>query len=210
MDSLHHRGESVSGARSTRNEVLRTIVFLLVHTHDNGLGVVLGRGRVDDLLGTSINDRLGLLLGEEDPGGLAHVVGSKGTPADFLGVTATGGLDLVSVKDKEVSIDLDSGLGDSVDGIVLVLVGHVVGGGGSGVDSVDSASLVFGHDTSYETSNTSETVDTHAGSFHLHGDTIGGRAEAGSVEGGGGESSGGSGKDGGNGELHDCSKVTRL
>jgi len=137
MDGLDHRGKSVGGTGSTGDEVLRTIVLVGVNTHNNGLGVILGRSRVDNLLGTSIKDGLSRLLGEEDSGGLADVVGSEGTPADLLGVTAAGSLDLLSVKNKEVSIDLDSSLGDSVDGIVLVLVGHVIGGGGSGVDGVE-------------------------------------------------------------------------
>ena len=102
VDGLDHRGKSVGGARGARDEVLRAVVFLSVDTHDNGLGVILGRGGVDDLLGTTVDDRLGGLLGEEDTGGLADVVGSEGAPSDLLGVTASGGLDLLSVEDKEV------------------------------------------------------------------------------------------------------------
>ena len=136
MDSLDHGSKSVSGARSARDEVLTSVVRFLVDTHDNRQGVILGRGRVDDLLGATIDDGLGLLLGEEDTSGLADVVGTEGTPADFLGVTAAGGLDLLSVKDEEVTINLNSLLGLSVDGVVLVLVGHVVRGGRSSVDGV--------------------------------------------------------------------------
>ena len=200
MDGLDHRGKSVGGTGSTGDEVLGSIILVLVNTHDNGLGVILGRGRVDNLLGTSINDRLGLLLGEEDSGGLADVVSSEGTPANLLRVTAAGSLDLLSVKNKEVSIDLDSSLGDSVDGIVLVLVGHVIGGGRSGVDGVELDVIVFHHDTGDKTSDTSESVNSHTGG-HGHGGSVGGGLEGGSREGVGvGRASGDKGK--GGGELH--------
>ena len=124
VDGLHHRGEAVGGAGRARDEVLGPVVLTLVDAHDDGLGVVLGGGRVDDLLGASVEDGLGSRLGEEDSGRLADVVGAEGTPADLLGVAAAGGLDLLAVEDKEVAIDLDGSLGDAVDGVVLVLVGH--------------------------------------------------------------------------------------
>ena len=41
------------------------------------MGVVLSGGRVDYLLGSAVDDGLGLLLGEEDSGGLADVVGTE-------------------------------------------------------------------------------------------------------------------------------------
>mmetsp|Transcript_17365 Transcript_17365/g.31439 ORF Transcript_17365/g.31439 Transcript_17365/m.31439 type:complete len:222 (-) Transcript_17365:71-736(-) len=201
MDGLDHRGKSVGGTGRTGDEVLGSIVLTLVDTHDNGLGVILGRGRVDDLLGTSIDDGLGGLLGEEDAGGFADVVGSEGTPANFLGVAAAGGLDLLAVQDKEVSIDLDSSLGNTVDGIILVLVGHVVGGGRSGVDGAELDVIVFHHDTGYKTSDTSESVNTHTGG-HGHGGSIGGGLEGSTREGvGGGRASGEESK--GGRKLHD-------
>ena len=175
VDSLDHGCKTVGGTGRTRDEVLTSIVLFCVDTHDNGQGVILGRRRVDDLLGTSINDGLSLLLGEEDTGGFADVVSVEGTPTDFLRVTASGSLDFLSSEDQEISIDLDGLLGLSVDGVVLVLVGHVVGGGRSSVDGVHLAFLVFHHDTGYKTSDTSETVDTHAGGSHGHGVRVGGR-----------------------------------
>lgn len=182
VDGLDHGGKTVGSAGSAGDEILRSVVFLLVDTHDDGLGVILGRGGVDDLLGTSINDGLGLLLGEENTSGLADVVSTEGTPADFLGVTASGGLDFLSIEDEEVSVNLNSLLGLSVDGVVLVLVGHVVRGGRTGVDTVQGNVLVLHHDTGDETSDTSETVDSHTGG-HLQGrvvtDTL---AEGGSSE----------------------------
>mmetsp|Transcript_24226 Transcript_24226/g.46407 ORF Transcript_24226/g.46407 Transcript_24226/m.46407 type:complete len:222 (-) Transcript_24226:33-698(-) len=200
IDALDHGGKSVGGAGCARDEVLGTVVLVGVDTHDNSLGVILSGGRVDDLLGTSIEDGLGTLLGEEDAGRFADVVSSEGTPANLFGVAAAGGLDLLSVQDEEISINLNGSLGDAMDGIVLVLVGHVVGGGRSGVDSVKLDVVILHHDTGHETSDTSESVDSHAGS-HGHGGSIGGGLKGGSREGVGvGGASGGEGK--GSGELH--------
>ena len=181
VDGLDHGGKSVGGARRAGDEVLGSIVLLGVDTHDNGLGVILGGGGVDNLLGASIDDGLGRLLGEEDTGGLADVVSVEGTPADLLGVAAAGSLDLLAVEDKEVSIDLDGTLGDSVDGVVLVLVGHVIGGGGTGVDSIALNGVVIHHDTGDKTADTAESVDSHAGG-HVHGGTVGGGGKGGSRE----------------------------
>ena len=182
VDGLDHRGKSIGCARSTRDEVFGSIVFGFVDTHDNSLGVILGRGRVDDLLGTSIKDGLGRFLGEEDSGGLANVVSTEGTPTDFLRITASGGLDLLSVKDKEVSVNFDGLLGLSVDGIVLVLVRHVFGGGRSGVDGLELASIIFHHDTGDKTSDTSESVNSHTGGGHGHLGIVGGGLEGKSRE----------------------------
>mmetsp|Transcript_4289 Transcript_4289/g.4790 ORF Transcript_4289/g.4790 Transcript_4289/m.4790 type:complete len:304 (+) Transcript_4289:309-1220(+) len=204
VDGLNHRGKTVGGTGSTGDEVLRSIVRFLVDTHDNGLGIILGGGRVDDLLGTSIDDGLGGLLGEEDTGGLANVVSSEGTPADLLRVTATRSQDLVSVEDKVISIDFDGLLGLSVDGIVFVLVSHVIRGGGTGVDGLEFALFVLHHDTGHKTSDTSETVHTHTGG-HGHGGIVGDRSlkggarETGAREGRGGANNG---KKSGGRKLH--------
>ena len=181
VDGLDHGGETVGGARGARDEVLGAIVGLVVDADDNGEGVVLGGGGVDDLLGATVDDGLGLLLGEEDAGRLADVVSVEGTPADLLGVAAAGGLDLLAVEDKEVAVDLDGSLGDAVDGVVLVLVGHVVGGGGTGVDGVEVGRIVIHDDAGDETADTAETVDAHAGG-HGGGGTVGGGLQGGAGE----------------------------
>ena len=181
VDGLDHGGETVGGARGARDEVLGAIVGLVVDADDNGEGVILGGGGVDDLLGATVDDGLGLLLGEEDAGGLADVVSVEGTPADLLGVAAAGGLDLLAVEDKEVAVDLDGSLGDAVDGVVLVLVGHVVGGGGTGVDGVEVSVIVIHDDAGDETADTAETVDAHAGG-HGGGGTVGGGLQGGAGE----------------------------
>merc|ERR1719163_1491218 len=67
-------GMTVGGARRARHVVGLALVVLGVDTHDNGEGVVLGGGGEDHLLHASVSVGLGLLLGEEHPGGLAKVL----------------------------------------------------------------------------------------------------------------------------------------
>merc|ERR1719287_261671 len=98
VDGLDHGGEAVGGAGRAGHEVLAAVVLVGVDAHDDGLGVVLSGGRVDNLLGAAVQNGLGLPLGEEDAGGLADVVGPEGAPADLLGVAAAGGLDLLPVE----------------------------------------------------------------------------------------------------------------
>ena len=54
----------------------RGFILVGVGAHDEDLGVLLGVGLGDDLLGAAVEDGLGGLLGEEDAGGLADVVGA--------------------------------------------------------------------------------------------------------------------------------------
>mmetsp|Transcript_80283 Transcript_80283/g.215182 ORF Transcript_80283/g.215182 Transcript_80283/m.215182 type:complete len:203 (-) Transcript_80283:22-630(-) len=171
MDGLDHGGKSIGGARCTRDEILRSIILALIHTHNNGLGIILSRGRVDDLLGTSINDSLGFLLGEEDASRLAHIFSSLGSPANFRRITTPGGGDLLAVDHKEVTINLDSSLGNTVDGIIFVLVSHVISGGGTSIDSVTFNIGIVHHNTGHKTSDTSKTVNTHAGGHGKFGIT---------------------------------------
>ena len=68
------------------------LVLLLIDTYDNGLGVVIGKDIVNDLLGAFVNGGLGSLLGEDPTSGITDIVLSKGTPPGLLGVAATGGV----------------------------------------------------------------------------------------------------------------------
>mmetsp|Transcript_11498 Transcript_11498/g.23557 ORF Transcript_11498/g.23557 Transcript_11498/m.23557 type:complete len:384 (+) Transcript_11498:78-1229(+) len=185
IDALDHRGKSVGGAGSAGDEVLGSVVLVLVDAHDDGLGIVLGGGGVDDLLGATVKDALGLFLGEEDSGGLADVVSTELSPSSLGRVPAPGGGDLLAVDDKEVTLSLDGSIELSVDGVVLELVGHVVGGGTSGVDGIEVALSIVSNDTGHKTANAAESVDSHAGGL----EGSGGRGSRG---GRGGESSSGS------------------
>ena len=82
-------------------------------------------------------------LGEEDAGRLADVVSAEGAPPGLVGVTAA-------------------------DGVVLVLVGHAVGGGRPGVGGIELDVAVLHHDTVDETADARsahprETLGPHRG-----------------------------------------------
>ena len=57
-----------------------------------------------------------------------------------------GGLDALSVDDHVIAVNLKRTAPATVDGIVLELVGHVVGGG-TGVDDLEVAAGIVNHDT---------------------------------------------------------------
>ena len=98
------------------------VILVGVDTHDNDLGVVLGGGRGDNLLGAAVDDGLDGLLGKEDAGRIADAVSAEGASPGLVGVT-------------------------SADGVLLVLVGHAVGCGQPSVDSVELDVVVLHHDT---------------------------------------------------------------
>ena len=111
-NTAYHGPEAVGVTRRARDKVLAAVVLVGVEVHDDDLGVVLGRGQVDDLLGVAADDGLGGLLGEKDAGGLTDEVSAKGAPPNLIGVAAAGGLDLLVVEDN-------GALGNAVDGVVL-------------------------------------------------------------------------------------------
>merc|ERR1719231_857256 len=58
VDGLYHGGKTVGGTRGTGDKLHVGSVLVLVNTHNNGWGVVLGRGREDDFLDTRVDVRL--------------------------------------------------------------------------------------------------------------------------------------------------------
>ena len=74
MNGLDHRRKAVCRARRARDEVLGAVVLVGVHSHYDGLGIVLGGGGINYLPHPTVKDALGLLLGEEYPRGFADKV----------------------------------------------------------------------------------------------------------------------------------------
>lgn len=183
VDSLHHRGKAVGGARGARHVGHIGGVVILVDAHDDGGGVILGGGREDDLLHAGVDVGLGGICGKEDAGGLAQVVDAEIAPSDLLRLAGVGGLDSLSVDDHVITVNLKRSAPTAVDGVVLELVSHVLSSG-TGVDSLKVGAIVLDHNTGYETTDTAETIDTHVIS---HGGLAGGgaasRSEGGSHSG---------------------------
>lgn len=121
VDDLHGRGEPVGGAGRARYEVHGRVVRLGVDAHHDGVGVVLGRGGEDDLLGAGLQVGLDLLLGEEGAGGLADVLGAGGREGDLLRVAGVGGGHALAVEDEVHAVNLHGAGEASVDRVVLEL-----------------------------------------------------------------------------------------
>ena len=79
----------------------------MVDSNDEDWGVILWWGREDNLLGSSLDVEISLLLGEENTGGLTNVVRSRGTPSDLAWVSL-----VVDLNELTVNGDTSIGLLD--------------------------------------------------------------------------------------------------
>ena len=84
--------------------MLLRVVFALVHAHDHGEAIALGRSGNDDLLGTGGNVALGLLDGGEQAGGLDHEVHAQRLPRQFGRRLGADHLHFLAVDDEHVRI----------------------------------------------------------------------------------------------------------
>src|SRR3989344_4311115 len=83
--------------------------FVVHDEHEHG-GVVLGGGRQDDLLGTSVQVLLRGDLVQEQAGGFDHHVGADFVPLQVGGVALLREADLLAVDDQGVALDRDFAL----------------------------------------------------------------------------------------------------
>ena len=109
-----------------------------------------------------------MLGGEENTGGLAHVVGSGLTPLDVLGVLLGEDHDLLAVDDEVLAVLVDITLEGTVHTVVFEVVDHVV---------QIHEGLVHGHNVGsagldgcagHQTTDTTETIDTEVEFCALH------------------------------------------
>merc|ERR1719243_464074 len=126
VDSLHHGGEAVGGARRARDAVHVSLVGVLVHAHHYGVAVVLGRGREHDLLRARLEVRLDLLVGQKTAGGLANVVRTVLLEGDLGRITGVRQRHLLAIDHQGVPVDLDGAVVPAVDGVVLHLVRKIL------------------------------------------------------------------------------------
>ena len=126
VDDLGEGRQAVGGAGGVGDDGLAG-VGLVVHAVDEHGGVVLGGGGHDDLLGTGVDVQLGLLLLEEEAGGLDDDLGADLAPLELGGILLGGEADGLAVDVHRVALDLDVVVELAVDGIVLQHVGEVLG-----------------------------------------------------------------------------------
>eukprot|EP00438_Fugacium_kawagutii_P033621 Skav216194 [mRNA] locus=scaffold1222:49391:51023:+ [translate_table: standard] len=106
LQHAHSWGQAVGGAGSAGHALHGGIIGVLVHTHHNGVRVILGRGREDHLLGTSLQVALHLLSGQEDTRGFAHILCTVLTERDLSWVTGVGQSNLLAINHQGVAICL--------------------------------------------------------------------------------------------------------
>lgn len=80
MENLSNGSKTVSSARSVGDNVLGGIVDLVVNTVDEGGGVILSRGRENNLLSTTLQVSSSLFLGKESTSGFTNEISTSITP----------------------------------------------------------------------------------------------------------------------------------
>lgn len=104
MEDLGDGSKAVGGARSVGDDVHVAGVGVVVDTHHEDGGAVLGRGRDDDLLGTALGMETSSGGVTEDTSALSDIVGAGLSPRDLGGVSLLEDIDLVAV-------DFDAAIG---------------------------------------------------------------------------------------------------
>jgi hypothetical protein len=127
VDDLGQRSETIGGARGVGDNIHGRFVFFLVDSHDEH-GSIRRRSRDDNLLGSSLQVRIGRVNGGESTGRLHDVIGTSRSPVNLGGVHFSKDLDWLSI-DRDGVGDFIMGdflRGTAVGGIVLVHVLHVL------------------------------------------------------------------------------------
>jgi len=132
---VNQRREAVGRAGRVGNDVvLGRVVFVLVHAHDHGQAIALGRRGDDDFFGPGSQMALGLFHVREQTGRLDDHLHAEVFPRQLRGVLGADHAHLVAVDDEHVVIRpvgraflrahraLESALG----GIVFEQVGEIV------------------------------------------------------------------------------------
>jgi len=122
VDDLGEGSQAVGGARGIGKDLDVGLVGGVVDTHDEHRGIG-GRSRDDDLLGTTLQVKLSLLLGGEDTGGLDDVVGTGLAPGDGGGVTLREEGDLLAVDGQTFTSNLNGTLELAVGAVIAEHVG---------------------------------------------------------------------------------------
>src|SRR5699024_1074707 len=97
VQDLRHGSQAVGGAGSGADDLVIGGQGVLVHAVNDGLQVVAGGGRDDDLLGAGFGVSHGLVLLGEETGALQHHVHTQLAPGQLGGVGVLVDGDLLAV-----------------------------------------------------------------------------------------------------------------
>ena len=97
VENLGDGGEAVGGAGGVGDDSHAGVVLLVVDTHDEDRGIVLGRSRDDSLLGSTLEVSTNGLLVSEDTSALSDVVSTDLAPRDLGGISLLEDIDHLAV-----------------------------------------------------------------------------------------------------------------
>ena len=167
VQGIGHRGQAVGGAGSRGDNLVFLGQGLLVDAVDDGLQVIAGRGRDDDLLGASSDVSHALLFAGVEAGALQHDIDAQLAPGAILGILDGVDLDLLAVDDdgvvggvNGVLVLADAAQERTLRGIVLQQVSKHLGAG-QVVDGNDFIALRLEHLTESQTADAAKTIDSN-------------------------------------------------
>jgi hypothetical protein len=136
VDDGGQRCEAVCRAGRIRHNVDALVVSVVVDTHDKHRGVILGGCGDEHLLCATCQVGLGLLPVNKNPGALANIVRSGGSPGNVGGILLAGPVDRTAI-DHELAckgnVEEEGGKEEGLDSRKKMRGSHTgdVGGGGS-------------------------------------------------------------------------------
>ena len=160
MQHLGNRREAVRCAGGVRDDlVLRRQRLVVDADDDNGIDLVLGRGRHDDLLRPSRQVLLASLAGPENAGALKHHVGLAVGPRQVRRVLLRGDGDARPIDDQHLALGLDVALEPTVHAVILQQVCQRFGIGQ--VVDADDVELVLSrpHRPEHDAADAAKSVD---------------------------------------------------
>ena len=115
-----HRGQAVGGARGVGHDiVLGRVVLVLIHAHDDGDVLFLGRGGDDDLFGPVVQVHAGLRRGAKNARAFNHNVHVMRAPGQLLGVALGKAVDVPVAHGHFPAVDLGVQITPAVDRVVF-------------------------------------------------------------------------------------------
>ncbi len=100
VDDGGERGQAVGGARGVGDNVVLLAVRIRIHANHKHGGIILGRGRDDDLLGSSSNVGLGLHAVHKHTSALADVFDASLAPWDVGWILLRSPVDDTAIDDE--------------------------------------------------------------------------------------------------------------
>ena len=175
VQGVGHRSQAVGGAGSSRDNLVILGQGLLVDRVDDGLQVVAGRSRDNDLLSASSDVSHALLFAGVEAGALQNNVNADLAPRAILSVLNGVDLDLLAIDDDGILGSFDGVLvltdlaqERALSGVVLEQVSQHLGAG-QVIDGNNFVALSLKHLTESQTADTAKTIDSN---FNSHSEIL--------------------------------------